>query len=183
MMKCTSCNAGELVPSFIDGLFRAHTCSNCQGNWILIEDYVAWKERNPEFTFDDNVNYEVEDTKKAILCPVTGTIMRKFRLTASNTYRIDYSAGVGGVWLDSGEWELLKEEGLAGSLNAVLTSHWQKNIRTISTKDNFYEIYLDKFGQETYEKVKELRTWLEKQPNKADLRAYLLAEDPYSAEK
>ena len=92
-------------------------------------------------------------------------------------------ASVGGVWLDKGEWELLKNENLAGSLNAVLTANWQRNIRINSTKDNFSAIYQDKFGSEPYEKVKALREWLNGQPNKADLRAYLLAEDPYSAEK
>jgi len=182
-MKCTSCKNGELTPSFIDGQFRAHTCSNCGGNWILIEDYVTWKERNPQFSFDESVLCEIEDSKTALLCPATGTIMRKLCMSTSTSHRIDYSASVGGVWLDKGEWELLKKEGLAGSLNAVLTVHWQRNIRIDSTKDNFAEIYKDKFGQESYGKVKEFREWLFKQPNKADLRSYILAEDPYSAEK
>lgn len=182
-MKCTSCKQGELLPSFIEGQFRAHTCSSCEGNWIFIEDYVYWKERNPQFTFDPEITVAAEDSKQALLCPVTGTIMRKLRLNTSMEHRIDYSASVGGVWLDKGEWELLKEEGLAGSLNAVLTSQWQRNIRINSTKDNFSEIYKDKFGADAYNQVKELREWLYQQPNKADLRAYLLAEDPYSAEK
>ena len=182
-MKCTSCKLGELNPSFIEGQFRAHTCSNCNGNWILIEDYVAWKERNPQFSFDEDLQCEIDETKQAILCPVTGTIMRKLRLSTNTEHRIDYSASVGGVWLDKGEWELLKNENLAGSLNAVLTAHWQRNIRINSTKENFAEIYQDKFGEETYQKLKEFRNWLENQEHKSDLRAYLLAEDPYSAEK
>lgn len=182
-MKCTSCKQGELIPSFIDGQFRAHTCSNCGGNWILIEDYVYWKERNPQFSFDENIRCEIDDTKQAILCPISDTIMRKLRLSTTTEHRIDYSVSVGGVWLDKGEWELLKKEGLAGSLNAVLTAHWQKNIRINSTKDNFSEIYKDKFGDASYKKVKELREWLNHQPNKADLRAYVLADDPYSADR
>ncbi|AZQ82656.1 hypothetical protein EKO29_00390 [Colwellia sp. Arc7-635] len=182
-MKCTSCKQGELTPSFLEGQFRSHTCTNCHGNWILIEDYVAWKERNPEFSFDESLQYDIDESKQALLCPVTGTIMRKFKLSTTTDHRIDYSASVGGVWLDKGEWELLKKENLAGSLNSVLTTHWQRNIRTNSTKDNFAEIYQDKFGEETYTKIKALREWLYQQPNKADLRAYLLAEDPYSAEK
>lgn len=182
-MKCTACKEGNLIPSFIDGQFRAHTCSSCNGNWILIEDYVTWKEHNPQFSFNDNAHCEIDETKQAILCPVSGTIMRKMRLSATTEHRIDYSANVGGVWLDKGEWELLKQEGLAGSLNALLTAHWQKNIRINNTKDNFAEIYKDKFGNETYQKTKQLREWLNEQPNKADLRAYILAEDPYSAEK
>lgn len=182
-MRCTSCKQGELTPTFIEGQFRAHICSNCQGYWILIEDYVAWKERNPQFTFSDDLHCELDDTKQAILCPITGTIMRKLRLSTSTEHRVDYSASVGGVWLDKGEWELLKNEGLAGSLNAVLTAHWQRNIRINNTKENFSEIYQDKFGEDAYKKVKELREWLYQQSNKADLRAYLLAEDPYSTEK
>ena len=182
-MKCTNCQQGSLIPSFIEGQFRAHTCSHCQGNWILIEDYVAWKERNPSHQFDDSIDCQIDETTKAILCPMTGTIMRKFRLSTNTDHRIDYSASVGGVWLDKGEWELLKKEGLAGSLNLVLSAFWQKNIRINSTKNNFAEIYKDKFGEEAYEKVKAMREWLNQQQNKADLRAYLLAEDPYSAEK
>lgn len=182
-MNCTSCKQGQLNPSFIEGQFRAHTCSNCAGNWILIEDYVAWKERNPQFTFNSDIQCDIDETTQAMLCPITGTIMRKLRISTTTEHRVDYSASVGGVWLDKGEWELLKNENLAGSLNAVLTAHWQRNIRLNNTKDNFTEIYQEKFGEDTYKKVKELREWLYQQPNKADLRAYLLAENPYSAEK
>ncbi|MCK4841611.1 MAG: zf-TFIIB domain-containing protein [Methylococcales bacterium] len=182
-MKCTSCNKGILSPSFIDGLFRAHTCTECGGNWVLIEDYLIWKERNPEFEFSDEVTCEAEDSTTTLLCPVTGTVMRKFRLAAKNSHRLDYSSSVGGVWLDKGEWELLKKEGLAGSLNAVLTEYWQNNIRLDSAKDSFEAIYKDKFGLQTYGKAREFREWLNNQPCKADLRAYILADDPYSARK
>lgn len=182
-MKCTSCKAGVLSPSFIDGLFRAHTCTHCGGNWILVEDYVSWKENNPAYSFSDDVSCEAEDTESALLCPQSGTIMRKFRITSDSSHRLDYSAAVGGVWLDKGEWDLMKKDGLAGSLNAVLTAQWQKNIRMNTAKDNFADLYIEKFGRETYDRVKEIRQWLNEQPNKADLRAYLLAEDPYSAER
>jgi Zn-finger nucleic acid-binding protein len=182
-MKCTSCNKGILSPSFIDGLFRAHTCTACAGNWILIEDYVAWKERNPEFKFSAEATCKIDESTKALLCPVTGTIMTKFLLSSKNSHRLDYSSSMGGIWLDKGEWELLKQEGLAGSLNAILTSHWQKNIRSDSAKDNFSAIYQDKFGQESYSKARDFREWLNSHPCKADLRAYILAEDPYSVDK
>ncbi len=182
-MKCTGCEDGVLKPSFIDDLFRAHTCNTCQGNWILVEDYVRWKENNPQYPAAEDLTYEVEDTETALLCPQTGSIMRKFRLTSQNSHRLDYSSRVGGIWLDKGEWELIKQDGLASSLNAVLTSQWQKNIRMNTAKDNFSALYEDKFGDDTYQKLKELRSWLDENPNKADLRAYLLAEDPYSAER
>ncbi|WP_432464197.1 MULTISPECIES: zf-TFIIB domain-containing protein [unclassified Agarivorans] len=185
-MNCTSCKNGALFPSFIDGQFRAHTCSNCGGNWILIEDYVSWKERNQDYKFSEDISIEeseVMDNKKAMLCPSSGTIMRKFRISSQNEHKVDYSSVVGGLWLDKGEWELLKSEGLAGCLNSVVTQSWQRNIRQDSAKQNLADIYESKFGVETYSKLKEMRAWLMSQEHKSDLRAYLLAEDPYSAEK
>jgi len=183
-MNCTACSKGKLNPSFIDGLFRAHTCSECGGDWILIEDYAAWRERHPDYEFAKDIQFEEEkvlDKKQAILCPVTNTIMRKFKISAHNTHRLDYSSATGGLWLDKGEWELLSQEGLAGSLNALVTDSWQRKIRQDSAKENLSDIYSDKFGDDVYSKLKEMREWLKTQPQKADLRAYLMAEDPYSA--
>jgi len=185
-MQCSSCNKGTLTPSFIDGLFRAHTCSDCGGDWVLIEDYAAWRERHPDYEFAKDIHFEeinIADTKEAMLCPATKTIMRKFKISATNTHRLDYSSAVGGLWLDKGEWELLVRGGLAGSLNALVTDVWQRKIRQTSAKDSFADIYHDKFGNDAYAKIKEMREWLNTHPQKADLRAYLLAEDPYSANR
>ncbi len=185
-MKCTSCHEGTLSPGFIDSLFRAHICSHCGGNWVLIEDFLAWKESNPEYSFAKDIGYaegEDIDSAKAMLCPVTGSLMSKFRISSNTNHRIDYSASVGGIWLDKGEWQLLKQEGLAASLNVLVTQSWQRNIRAETAKDNFVDMYEAKFGKDVYAKIKELREWLQSQPQKSDLRAYLLADDPYSAER
>lgn len=185
-MNCTSCKNGALIPSFIEGQFRSHTCSNCQGNWILIEDYVSWKERNADYQFSEDITMEeseITDSKKALLCPASGTIMRKFRISSTNVHKLDYSSVVGGLWLDKGEWELLKSDGLAGCLNAMVTQSWQRNIRLNNAQQNFAEIYKDKFGANNYLKLAEIRMWLDSQDQKSDMRAYLLAEDPYSAVK
>lgn len=185
-MNCTSCKKGVLKPTFLEGQFRSHKCNNCSGDWILIEDYVAWKERNPNYEFASSISFEeieAEDSKRALFCPVSGVMMRKFKLSASNDHRIDYSSAVGGIWLDKGEWDLLKAEGLAGSLNSVVTQHWQNNLKAQTAKDSFNDIYTDKFGKENYAKVKAFREWLESQNDKADLRAYVVAQNPYSASK
>lgn len=182
-MKCPNCNGAHLVPGFLEGRFRAHTCSRCGGYWLFIEDYVAWKERNPEYKFSQDAMFEADDSKQVLLCPVTGAIMQKYRISHDSQHRLDYSPGVGGVWLDSGEWEYLKEQGFAGSINKIFTPHWQKSIRDNNAKVTFADIYKEKFGEEDYAKVKELREWLNNHPCKDDLRAYILAGNPYSAEK
>jgi Zn-finger nucleic acid-binding protein len=180
-MKCPSCQSDSLTPSFIDGLFRSHHCQQCQGNWLLIEDYVSWVERNKSELKQEDAAYELEDSKAALLCPVTGAIMQKYRINNDAEHKLDYSPQVGGVWLDAGEWEYLKAQNIACSLNKIFTRQWQKQLRDNDTKATFAQLYKDKFGEADYEKVKELRRWLNEHENKAELRSYLLAEDPYSA--
>ena len=182
-MRCTSCKNGNLNPSYLDKLFRAHTCDNCGGSWVLIEDYVSWKENHPEHEFVAADVEAVEESDKAILCPMSGTIMRKLHISKDSQHKIDYSAAVGGVWLDKGEWELLKSAGLAGSLNGILTQQWQTRIQDEKAHQTFENLYLSKFGEQDYEKIKALREWLNGHPRKADLRSFLLAEDPYSAKR
>lgn len=185
-MQCTSCENGKLTPSSIEGLFSARTCSNCGGDWILIEEYAAWRECHSAYEFAGNIHFEeirIVDTKEAMLCPATQTIMRKFKISATSSHRLDYSSAVGGLWLDKGEWELLVREGLAGCLNALITDTRQRKIRQTIAKDSFADIYRDKFGDDVYKKIKEISKWLDEQPQKADLRAYIMAEDPYSADR
>ena len=185
-MLCTSCNKGNLEPSFIEGLFRAHHCSHCEGDLILMEDYLSWKHHNPEYEFSDDITFEIddiEDTNKAIFCPISSAIMQKYKLTAVNTHRVDYSPISGAVWLDKGEWEVLKQEGLAGSLNVIVSQTWQNKIRKEGTEATFAELYKNKFGKENYDKIKSMKEWLNSNPKKSDLIAYLLAQDPYSVNR
>ncbi|MCE8036112.1 MAG: TFIIB-type zinc ribbon-containing protein [Halomonadaceae bacterium] len=179
-MKCTACDSGNLVPSFLDDLFRCHTCDNCGGNWILIEDYIGWKERHPEHVFSGE-SIEAEDSPGALICPMSGGIMRKFRVAKDNAHRLDYSARVGGVWLHKGEWEMLVAEGLAGNLNAILTDQWQHRIRKEKASESLENLYRSKFGDADYEKACDIREWLHAHPHKCDIRAFLMADSPFSA--
>lgn len=184
-MKCPSCDGGRLVPNFIDDNLRSRECDLCGGDWLLIEDFVSWKEMHPEHKFSDDLTVEdiPQDTGRALFCPVTGGIMSEMRISTTTPHRIDYSAAVGGVWLDKGEWEMLKRDGIAGALNEIVTQAWQRQIKLDTANKNFAAIYADKFGEETYDRAKEVREWLHRHPQKAELRAYLMAEDPYSAQK
>lgn len=179
-MKCTSCKSGTLVPSFLEAQFRCHTCDHCGGNWILIEDYVSWKERNPSFEFNPGSieSMDAADTSRALLCPVTGGLMRKFRISDGTPHRIDYSTRVGGVWLDKGEWELLVAEGLAGSLNAILTDQWQHRVTLESSRAALSELHRNKFGDEDYEKANEIRRWINSHENSDELRRFIMTDSP-----
>lgn len=183
MMKCSSCNQGTLKPAYLDSLFACHQCDHCGGNWLYLGDYLRWQQSNPQYTFDENwlLDYEIQETKKSMLCPVTGAIMVKYRISSQTGHRLDLSSRVNAIWLDKGEWELLKQEGLAGQLNRIFTDPWQRKIRNQTAAETLKSMYIEQFGDEVYQQVSQMRSWLAQQPNKNELIAYLIANDPYSA--
>ncbi|WP_245614611.1 TFIIB-type zinc ribbon-containing protein [Leminorella grimontii] len=107
--------------------------------------------------------------------------MTKFRISKDTAHRLDLSARVNGIWLDKGEWELLKTHGLAGRLNTLFTDFWQRQVREAQADDRLDEMYRSLLGEDDYEKLKELRNWLKQHPQRERMRAFLLAEGPASS--
>ncbi|WLQ12264.1 zf-TFIIB domain-containing protein [Hahella aquimaris] len=183
-MKCTSCNSGALKPGFLEDLLACHICDNCGGTLIYLQDYLRWLNSEhslSEVDFDLAVN--AEDSKKALLCPKTGRLMLKYRISKNTDHRLDLSPEILAMWLDKGEWDLLKQEGLATKLNAIFTDPWQRKIRESKARDVFEALYEEEFGKEEYAKLREVREWLDKQSKQKSMIAYLLAKDPYSANR
>jgi len=179
-MKCTSCNSGQLNSAYLEGLFPCHTCSNCGGNLIMLTDYLRWQDQNKEIDLSADASLEVDaqETSKAMLCPKTGSIMTKYKISKDSEHRLDLSPTINAIWMDRGEWELLKENGLAGKLNNIFTSHWQHDIRSQESADVLASLYQQKFG-ENYTAIKEFRELLNTMDSKSETLAYLMADDPY----
>lgn len=178
-MKCTSCKEGSLSPTHLEGSLRCQQCTNCEGILLMLTDYLRWKDLNgkPEFTRNENAKVRAEDTEKALLCPITGRLMTKYKISKDTDHRLDLSPTINAIWMDSGEWELLKERGLVGKLNNIFTDHWQHDIRGQESADILEALYDRKFGKH-YPAIKEFRAKLEEM-NKSEVLAYLLADDPY----
>ena len=176
-MKCSSCKNGNLERGYFEGLFACHTCSNCGGDLILLGDFLRWQELNPkaELSVDAKVDVVAEDTSRAMLCPLSGTLMTKYRIAADTEHRLDLSPSINAVWLDKGEWDLLKEKGLANNLNEIFTSHWQRGIREAETAEMLEGMYFKKFG-DRYSEVKAFKDVIKDMKNKAEVVAYLLSD-------
>lgn len=87
--------------------------------------------------------------------------------------------GLDGVWLDKNEWAALEQKHLHDEIHKIFSSHWQRGIREETLKERFTKIYSKRFGADAYDTVKEFRAWLDQQENRAELIAYLEADDPY----
>ncbi|WP_158587032.1 zf-TFIIB domain-containing protein [Motilimonas pumila] len=178
-MQCTSCEQGQLVGSHLAPLLPTKSCSHCGGHFFYLADYLRWLEQAPKPTAIDS-EIEANETNKAMLCPVSGRLMRKYRITHTQPHKVDLSTSVNGIWLDKGEWELLEQEGLSLVLNKIFTDPWQRNIRLGKTSEVLKAQYQAKFGDQTYQKMQALRQEIHDSEQKAELLAYLVAEDPYS---
>ena len=183
VMKCPSCKTGNLMHSHLEDMLPCCTCNQCSGHWLLLTDYLRWKDQAElsSTSSHEDAQIEVQDTKQALVCPVSGVLMLKYRISGQTSHRLDLSPGVNGIWLDKGEWELLKQEGLIDKLNHIFTAPWQRKLRAEQTKDTLSAVYAKQFGEEDYAKLQEVRQWLEQNPKKAYMLAYLVADNPYSA--
>lgn len=148
----------------------------------MLTDYLRWLEQNenPEFVSDSGAVAESEDTEAALFCPKTGSIMTKYRISTDSEHRLDFSPRINAVWMDAGEWELIKQKGLAGRLNNIFTDHWQKDLVSQESAEILAGMYKRKFG-EHYDEIKAFRASLTDMPEKHEVLAYLMADDPYKA--
>jgi len=89
-MNCSACHKGTLSAAYLEGLFPCHTCTACQGNLIMLGDYLRWQDNNPEVDLNTNppVEVEIDETSKAMLCPKTGGLMTKYRISKDTDHRL-----------------------------------------------------------------------------------------------
>jgi Zn-finger nucleic acid-binding protein len=180
-MKCSSCKVGDLQASKLEGLFASHTCNHCGGDLILLGDFMQWQKLNPGTDLHSHASIDVvtPETSKAMICPLSGTIMTKYRITADTEHRLDLSPTINAVWLDKGEWDLLKQKGLATKLNNIFTDHWQREVHEDEASEILNDLHVKMFG-EHFDDIKRFKKMLEKMKNSREVIAYLLADEPHS---
>lgn len=106
--------------------------------------------------------------------------MLKYRISSNTEHKLDLSPAINAIWMDKGEWDLLKSEGLAKQLNAVFTDTWQRRIRQAKTEDVLQAMYEREFG-DRYQDIQAFRKRISDMPNKAEVIAYLVSDNPYRA--
>lgn len=177
-MKCTSCGEASLNSSYLEPQLPCYNCPACGGNLLMLTDFLRWKENHSVEFAENSATVEAQETSKAMVCPKTGGLMTKYKISKDTEHRLDLSPSINAVWMDKGEWELLKEKGLASKINAIFTDHWQEEIRSEESADILSALYQKRFG-EKYDEIKAFRDLISDKEYRSAAIAYLLAEDPY----
>jgi Zn-finger nucleic acid-binding protein len=184
MKKCPVCQKNQLGQVLLENELPAYECSECGGLWISSQEYLAWNGSQPnslsqEVKLEGDLPFPVMDNRKATLCPDCGRILRRFKLWPDIEFHLDRCGGCNGVWFDKNEWQALSYHNLNHQVNLFFTDVWQQRLKNEEMRRRFEKMYLEKFGAEDYQKIKEIRHWLEKHPHGGGLMAYLTDRDPY----
>ena len=149
----------------------AFQCPETSGIFLPISSYTLWLSKQPasELPSPDEVSIEHDsstDSKNVLICPESGAIMQRYRVTANTPFYIDRSPS-GSIWLDKGEWESLKSVGLTKCLNRIFTAPWQDAIRQKESEDNRTQLYQDKLGEDLYQQIISLANENKDHPHQA----------------
>jgi Zn-finger nucleic acid-binding protein len=187
MAKCPVCKNVLLEPAQLEGSLPVMKCNACGGAWLRANEYTIWlRSQSPvgireETTRKISKRSPVVEANKAAICPDCGHLLRKFKVGSKVDFHLDRCNNCNGVWFDQDEWQVLILADLHDEISKIFTAPWQKQIQDELTAGMFDAIYRERFGAEDYEKIKVLREWLEANPNRGALLAFLQDRDPYSA--
>jgi Zn-finger nucleic acid-binding protein len=113
------------------------------------------------------------------LCPESGHIMKRFKIIPNVDFYLDRCSHCNGIWFDGNEWDILVSRNMQDKVNQFFTAPWQVKLHEKETRANMEKIYKDKLGADDYQRIQEVRAWLDKNPSKAMLIAFLQADDPF----
>ncbi len=181
-MQCPVCKKDTLGATTLVEDLPASRCVQCKGVWIDSNAYLAWRQAHGETLPVRTGSSQIDpswETQELKLCPNCGRILGRFKVLPGEPLFIDRCHTCNGVWFDHHEWSALVERNLHDSVNEFFTRAWQVRVRTEETRAHMDSLYLEKFGAQDYERIKDVRAWLEGHERRGMLLAFLQSDDPY----
>ena len=175
-MICPACGAKHFAPVKIEGGLPAEQCADCQGVWVELELYRMWRKNRPQIAAHEFAGEITEVNDAVRLCPKTGRMMTRIRVSNETPLLLDYSVAGQAVWFDKGEWERLVALGLADQLDAVVSERWQLDLKQAASRDRLEKAMRVRFGDAGYEELVRVRDWMSTQPNRLEMIAFLNAK-------
>jgi Zn-finger nucleic acid-binding protein len=182
MMKCPVCRYDLLRETTLESDLPAFKCLKCEGIWIASNQYLQWLKTDttvPHENVTSDPSLPTWETQELKLCPDCGRILSRYKILPNIEFYLDRCGHCNGVWLDKNEWDVLLAHDLQNKVNQFFTQPWQAKLHEEETKGVLEKLYLDKFGEADYAKIKEVWEWLKAHPQRSMLIAFLQADNPY----
>jgi len=134
-------------------------------------NYRYWAEQRNEV--QKTQSDVAEEPAGAKHCPKCSGMMTKYRIGNETQNRLELCAHCDEVWLDAGEWDLVKNLDLHNKLSSVFTDAWQRNIRLQKETDNLRAYYSALVGAEAFKRLEDLKQWIDQHEKRGELLHYL----------
>lgn len=165
-MKCSQCEGYSLEPLELEPSLIAAGCEKCGGVLLPLLNYQYWL-TTLEGSVDSHLDIDhLQDNKQAMICPKCARFMIKYRIDIDQSNKLDVCANCSEVWLDKGEWELLKALDVHEKLPLITTNRWQQDLNQQFLKDLQEKRYRDTLGDTAYYKSADFKMWLDQQKKK-----------------
>jgi Zn-finger nucleic acid-binding protein len=175
-MQCPQCKGYQLEPRELEVGLIAAGCSKCKGIMLSMMNYRYWLDNNSTVKIED-IEVEISQNEEKIkICPKCSRLMTKYKIGSKPQRHVDLCSGCDDAWLDSGEWQLLKDLGLHNKLPSIFTEPWQKNIIRKKQSESIKAHYSQILGGADFGKVDVFKSWLDKHESKNDIKQYLITK-------
>ncbi len=179
-MNCPVCKHIELFKREIEPNLLASACEDCRGRWVSNSDYDIWLKSHknlPEIP-SKKLKMTIPEFEIVRLCPECRRILVKYKVGQNVPFLIDHCGTCAGIWLDKGEWEILKRRNLHDDLHNIFTDHWQEEVKKGETRTRLAQMYEEKFGKDDYVKIVRFKDWMENHEKEDEIIAYLRDPNP-----
>lgn len=154
--------------TLVDGL-DAYRCADSGGHYIPAPAYMHWLEKQParlpQLPATTQDVDPLTETTGALICPESGTLMTRFKVGHGFGFAIDRSI-TGGIWLDGGEWQALRERNFHDEIHLVFTAPWQKQVRDQHAQAVHEERLQSALGADLVSRLQSLRADLANHPHR-----------------
>ncbi|MGB0495701.1 MAG: hypothetical protein ACPGJI_05030 [Kangiellaceae bacterium] len=162
-MKCPKCPDRDLKPTKIEEDLAVLGCDCCKGSLLPMIQYRQWVEEHPLENQEAEKQkrlVETDESSQAIQCPKCSSLMMKYRISSVSENRVDLCASCYELWLDSGEWQLIKQLEMHGKLPSIFSDFWQNNIKEELSEKAYHARFEELFGND-YTKIREFKIWID----------------------
>ncbi|MFC7336675.1 hypothetical protein ACFQY0_05770 [Haloferula chungangensis] len=147
----------------------AYRCGESGGIYIPADSYWRWlsrsTERLPQLPMPSEEVPKEESSGRTLVCPESGMLMTRYRVGHGFGFAIDRSPS-GGIWLDAGEWEALRNRQFHDELHLVFTAPWQREIRRLEWVEAEKLRYEERLGAALVSRIDALRRELAEHPDR-----------------
>jgi Zn-finger nucleic acid-binding protein len=157
----------------LEPALETERCATCEGHWITSARYFAFLAEVPAELPSPAIDPAAADSPAMKRCPSCMKFMHYYRVGHGLAFGIDKCNTCGGVWLNKGEWETLKQAGISRQLHAISSDVWQADVHEQTRAAAELAAMERRLGAADFAELRRVGQWLKDHPHRLEMLAYL----------